>query len=59
MIRIADAGKTVNPMTWLYAHVLSPLTGPYPGSLLFAILLNVLWFLLIRPLYKRRIFIRV
>jgi predicted acyltransferase len=59
MIRVSDAGKTVNPMSWLYAHVLSPLAGPYLGSLLFAVLLNALWLLIIWPLYKQRIFIRV
>jgi predicted acyltransferase len=59
MIKIADAGKTVNPMGWLYAHVLSPLAGPTLGSLLFALLFNLVWFLIIWPLYRKKIFIRV
>jgi predicted acyltransferase len=59
MIKFDDGGKTVNPMGWLYAHVLSPLAGPYLGSLLFALLFNVLWFFLILPLYKKKIFLRV
>jgi len=59
LIRIADAGKTVNPMTWLYAHVLAPAAGPYLGSLAFAVLFNLTWFLLALPLFRHKIFIRV
>jgi predicted acyltransferase len=59
MIKFADGGKTANPMSYLYAHVLSPLAGPHLGSLVFAVFLNVLWFFIIRPLYKQKIFLRV
>lgn len=59
MVKISDAGKTVNPMGWFYAHALSPLAGPYLGSLLFALLFNLVWFLIIWPLYRNKIFIRV
>lgn len=59
MIKFDDGGKIVNPMGYFYAHALSPLAGPHFGSLLFAVLLNVLWFFIIWPLYKNKIFIRV
>ena len=59
MIRIADGGTMVNPMGYVYAHVLSPLAGPYLGSLVFPILLILLWMLIISPLYKKKIFLRV
>ncbi len=59
MIKISDGGKIVNPMGYLYAHVLSPLAGPYLGSLIYPVLLILLWLLIISPLYKRKIFIRV
>ena len=59
MIKIADGDKIVNPMGYVYAHVLSPLAGPYLGSFIYPILLILLWLLIISPLYKRKIFIRV
>jgi predicted acyltransferase len=59
MIRIADGGTMVNPMGYVYAHVLSPLAGPYLGSLVFPLLLILLWMLIISPLYKKKIFLRV
>jgi predicted acyltransferase len=59
MIKIADGDKIVNPMGYIYAHFLSPLAGPYLGSLIYPILLILLWLFIISPLYKRKIFIRV
>ena len=59
MIKFDDGGTIVNPMGWIYRHALSPLAGPYLGSLLFPLGFILLWLLLIRPLYKRKIFIRV
>lgn len=59
LIKISDAGKTVSPVTYLYNHILSPAAGPYFGSLLYPIFLIVLWFFLILPLYRKKIFIRV
>lgn len=59
MIKIADGDKIVNPMGYIYAHFLSPLAGPYLGSLIYPILLILFWLFIISPLYKREIFIRV
>jgi predicted acyltransferase len=59
LIKIPDAGKTVSPITYLYKHVLSPVAGPYLGSLIYPLLLIALWVLIILPLYKRKIFIKI
>lgn len=59
LIKIADGGKTVSPITYLYDHVLSPAAGPFLGSLIYPLLLILLWILLMLPLYKKRIFLRV
>jgi predicted acyltransferase len=59
MITIPDGGQAVTPMGYLYRHVLSPLAGPTLGSLLYPLALILLWLLIILPLYKRKIFIRL
>jgi predicted acyltransferase len=59
MIKISDGGKVVNPMGYVYQHLLSPLAGPYLGSLLYPLAFLLLWLALMLPLYKRKIFIRV
>jgi predicted acyltransferase len=59
LIKISDAGKTVSPITWVYQHALSPLAGPYLGSLIYPILLVLLWVGLMFPLYKHKIFIKL
>ena len=59
MITFSDGGKTVNAIGYLYQHAFSPLAGPYLGSLLYPLALILLWLLIILPLYKRKIFIRL
>lgn len=59
LIKIPDAGKTVTPIAWLYQHALSPLAGPYLGSLLYPLLLLAVWVLLLWPLYRHKIFIKL
>ncbi|MCX6560140.1 MAG: heparan-alpha-glucosaminide N-acetyltransferase domain-containing protein [Candidatus Aminicenantes bacterium] len=59
LIKIPDAGKTVSPITWLYDHALSPLAGPYLGSLIYPIALILFWVVLIWPLYRHKIFIKL
>jgi len=59
LIRVHDAGKAISPPGYLYAHILFPAAGPYLGSLAYAVLFTLVWILLGRPLYKRKIFIRL
>jgi predicted acyltransferase len=59
LIKIQDAGKTISPIAYLYNHILSPVAGPYLGSLIYPIILILLWVMIMFPLYKRKIFIRI
>ncbi len=45
--------------TWLYQTLFASWAGPKPSSLLFAISYVLLWLLLMTPLYRRRVFIKV
>jgi len=44
---------------WLFEHVFSPLFGPYPGSLMFAVFHVLVFWLIGRILNKKEIYIRV
>jgi len=59
LIKISDGEHVVNPMTYAYNHWLSPLAGPFLGSLFYAVLFVVFWIALIAPLYRRKIFIKL
>jgi len=59
VIKILDAGKTVNPITYLYNHVLSPAAGPYLGSSIYPLAFIILWVFIMMPLYNRKIFIKI
>jgi len=59
LIKISDGGRTVSPVGWLYAHVLSPLAGPTLGSAVYPLGLIALWVALMAPLYKHKIFIKL
>jgi predicted acyltransferase len=59
LIKIADGEHVVSPITYAYNHWLSPLAGPYLGSLLYAILFVLFWIALIAPLYRHKIFLKL
>jgi predicted acyltransferase len=59
LIKISDAGKVVSPIAYAYTHWLSPLAGPYLGSLIYPLVFILFWILLMAPLYKHKIFIKL
>jgi len=59
LIKIADGEQVVSPITYVYNHWLSPLAGPYLGSLIYPLLFIIFWVLLIWPLYRNKIFIKL
>ena len=59
LIKITEGERVVNPMGYVYGHWLSPLAGPTLGSLLYAVLFVAFWIVLIAPLYKHKIFIKL
>lgn len=57
--RVSLEGRTVSLLTYIYEAILRPVAGDYMGSLIFPLLLLFVWFLILWPLYKRKIFIRI
>lgn len=56
---VSSGGKSIPLKTEIYETLLRPFAGDYIGSLLFPLLLLLLWFLILWPLYKKKIFIRI
>lgn len=59
LIKISEKGQAVGLIAYFYDHLLSPLAGPFLGSLLYPLLLLIFWAAVMVPLYKNRIFIRI
>jgi predicted acyltransferase len=52
-------GETVTGYVWLYTRIFEPLAGPLNGSLLFAITMVVVIWLVVLPLYRKNIIIKI
>jgi predicted acyltransferase len=52
-------GQTITGYQWLYSRIFEPLAGPMNGSLLFAIFMVVLIWLVVLPLYRKNILIKI
>lgn len=52
-------GETVTAYRWLYSRIFEPLAGPLNGSLLFAVAMVVLIWLVVLPLYRKDIVIKI
>jgi predicted acyltransferase len=52
-------GETVTGYVWLYTRIFEPLAGPMNGSLLFAVSMVVLIWLVLLPLYRKNILIKI
>jgi predicted acyltransferase len=57
--RIGTPGETVPGRQWLFDQVLAPVAGPMNASLLFALANVTLILLLLAPLYRRGMFIKL
>jgi predicted acyltransferase len=55
--RVVDDGPSVS--RWTYEHVFASWASPKSASLLYALTYVLLWLLVMIPLYRRRIFIKV
>jgi predicted acyltransferase len=55
----AADGTVVSFKTWVYEHLFATWAAPTNASLLYAVTYIVIWCLLLVPLYRRRIFIRI
>ena len=52
-------GTTTSAKRWIYENVLASWAGEFNGSLLYALSYILLWLLLLIPLYRRRIFVKI
>ncbi|HLZ88084.1 MAG TPA: hypothetical protein VKQ52_12605, partial [Puia sp.] len=61
LIRFTDNGKATNPMAWFYNHCCKPLSLGHEenASVLYALTLVTLYWLICKQLDKRKIYIKV
>ena len=59
LIKISTGQGQVTLYSFIYNHLLVPVAGNQNGSLLFPLLLILIWVLIMIPLYRKRIFIRI
>lgn len=59
IVKVSPGDKAIPINAFIYQTFLQPLAGDYIGSLLFPLLLLCLWFLILWPLYRKRIYIRI
>jgi predicted acyltransferase len=57
--KVSSGDKAIPIKTYIHKMFLSPVVGNFIGSLLFPLMLLLVWFLLLWPLYKKRIFIKI
>jgi len=57
--KISGGSDALSLNTYIHSHLLAPWAGPYLGSLIYPLLLLLLWLGIMYPLYKRKIFIKI
>jgi predicted acyltransferase len=55
---LAD-GTTTSLYSWIYKNLFASWAGPLNGSLAFAITYVLLWLVILIPLYRKRIFLKI
>jgi predicted acyltransferase len=59
IVTVSSGGKAIPINTFIYQTFLRPYVGDFLGSLIFPLILLSVWFLILWPLYKKRIFIKI
>ncbi len=59
LAEVSSGGESIPLKTYIYETLLRPFAGDYMGSLLFPLMLLWVWFFLLWPLYRKRIFIKI
>lgn len=59
LIKVSAGGKVLPLKTYIYTKLLAPWAGAYIGSLIFPLLLILIWIGIMIPLYRKKIFIRI
>jgi predicted acyltransferase len=56
---VSVGGERISVWSYIFRYLLEPWAGPQNGSLLFPLLLLVVWIMVLIPLYQKRIFIKI
>jgi predicted acyltransferase len=59
LIKIPTAGARISLQSYIFEHFFSSFAGNLNGSLIFALLFALIWIVMLIPLYRRRIFIKI
>lgn len=59
LVHVSSAGGSVLLQEHVHSRFLAPWAGPYIGSLIWPIILLLIWFFILLPLYKNKIFIKI
>jgi predicted acyltransferase len=59
LVNVSSGGRKVTPLAWIYQHLFVPWAGNLNGSLAFAICFVLFWLILMTPLYRKKIFIKI
>jgi predicted acyltransferase len=59
LVMVSSRGEQVTLPVWIYQHLFVPWAGSLNGSLAYAVCYVLLWLVLMVPLYRRKIFIKI
>lgn len=59
IMKVSSGSQSIPLKAYIYETLLRPFTGDFVGSLVFPLMLLSVWFLILWPLYKKRIFIKI
>jgi predicted acyltransferase len=59
LIKVSAGGKALPLRAYIYSKLLAPWAGAYIGSLIYPLLLILLWIGIMIPLYRKKIFIKI
>jgi len=59
LIKVTAGGKTMGLQPWIYRNLFVPWAGNLNGSLAYAVFYTLLWLMLLIPLYRKKVFIRI
>ena len=59
LIKVSTAGGRIALQSYIFEHFFSSFAGDLNGSLIFALLFVLIWVVMLIPLYRRRIFIKI
>ncbi len=59
LVKVSSGGEKIALLAWVYEHLFVSWAGNLNGSLAYAICYMLLWLVLMTPLYRKKIFIRI